>query len=137
MLRSAAFHCTSSSHTAPLPPVPSRLAQQLLHSGHLNLLSPLLPASQARAACTNTAFQARRLLRSAPLSCAAVPLQVREGRVMNVTAREAGEMMKEGWVLLDCRPEEEVSRAKVGCCFQPLSVFASGLLIQWRWRAPR
>ena len=37
----------------------------------------------------------------------------------NITAKKAGEMLKEGWVLLDVRPQEEI--VKVGaeshtCC---------------------
>ncbi|KAF8066281.1 STR11 [Scenedesmus sp. PABB004] len=38
--------------------------------------------------------------------------QVKDGSVMNVSNKSAGELMKEGWVLLDVRPPGEV--AKVG-----------------------
>ena len=31
----------------------------------------------------------------------------------NVTSRMAGEMMKEGWVLLDVRPEEEIEKVAI------------------------
>ncbi|KAK9823713.1 hypothetical protein WJX72_004845 [[Myrmecia] bisecta] len=39
--------------------------------------------------------------------------QVREGKVKNVTAGAAGDMMKDGWVLLDVRPETEYKKASV------------------------
>lgn len=39
--------------------------------------------------------------------------QVREGRVRNVTPKDAGELLKDGWVLLDVRPPEEVAKVKV------------------------
>ncbi len=41
------------------------------------------------------------------------PVQVRDGKVANVTAKKAGEMLKEGWVLLDVRPAEEIAKV---CC---------------------
>ncbi|CAG9466051.1 unnamed protein product [Pedinophyceae sp. YPF-701] len=49
--------------------------------------------------------------------------QVSSGRVRNVTAKEAGELIKEGWVLLDVRPVEETKKAAVrGAVTVPLFV---------------
>lgn len=31
---------------------------------------------------------------------------------MNVSAKQAGEMVKEGWILLDVRPVEEIARVR-------------------------
>ncbi|KAL3141731.1 hypothetical protein ABBQ32_004413 [Trebouxia sp. C0010 RCD-2024] len=39
--------------------------------------------------------------------------QIREGRVKNVTCAAAGQMMKEGWTLLDVRPKSEHKKASV------------------------
>jgi len=39
--------------------------------------------------------------------------QIREGRVKNVSASSAGQLMKDGWKLLDVRPEHEVKKAAV------------------------
>ncbi|KAK9847231.1 hypothetical protein WJX84_005305 [Apatococcus fuscideae] len=39
--------------------------------------------------------------------------QVREGKVKNVTCKAAGELMQDGWVLLDVRPQEEITKAKL------------------------
>ncbi|KAK9827948.1 hypothetical protein WJX74_011026 [Apatococcus lobatus] len=39
--------------------------------------------------------------------------QVREGKVKNVTCKAAGELMQDGWVLLDVRPKEEIAKAKL------------------------
>ncbi|KAI7843205.1 hypothetical protein COHA_003187 [Chlorella ohadii] len=54
---------------------------------------------------------------------AAARRPVRDGKVANVTAKKAGEMLKEGWVLLDVRPAEEIAKAKVvGAVEVPLFV---------------
>jgi rhodanese-related sulfurtransferase len=39
-------------------------------------------------------------------------MQVRDGKVQNVTAKEAGALMKEGWVLLDVRPPQEIANVR-------------------------
>lgn len=39
--------------------------------------------------------------------------QIREGRVKNVTCAAAGQMMKEGWTLIDVRPQSEHRKASV------------------------
>jgi rhodanese-related sulfurtransferase len=39
--------------------------------------------------------------------------QLAEGKVRNVTATNAAELMKEGWVLLDVRPPAEIAKAGV------------------------
>ena len=41
-------------------------------------------------------------------------VQVRDGKVANITAKKAGEMLKEGWVLLDVRPQEEIAKVRPG-----------------------
>ncbi|KAL4854502.1 Rhodanese-like domain-containing protein 11 [Chlorella vulgaris] len=53
---------------------------------------------------------------------------VRDGKVQNVTAKEAGALMKEGWVLLDVRPPQEIANAKlVGAVEVPLFVVDSDM----------
>ncbi|PSC76673.1 H(+) hexose cotransporter 2 [Micractinium conductrix] len=63
--------------------------------------------------------------------------QIREGKVMNVTAKQAGEMIKEGWTVLDVRPPNEIEQAKLlGAVEVPLFVAdddmsPAGLLKKW------
>lgn len=45
--------------------------------------------------------------------------QVREGKVMNVSAKEAGNMLNDGWVLLDVRPPNEIAKARRGAAAPP------------------
>lgn len=61
-----------------------------------------------------------------------MPPQIREGKVQNVSAKEAGKLVKEGWVLLDVRPPTEIANVR-----------PRGLATQWAaphqycaWRAP-
>ena len=42
-----------------------------------------------------------------------VRLQVAQGKVRNVTAENAAQLMQEGWVLLDVRPQSEIEKAGV------------------------
>jgi rhodanese-related sulfurtransferase len=39
--------------------------------------------------------------------------QVAQGKVRNVTAENAAQLMQEGWVLLDVRPQSEIEKAGV------------------------
>lgn len=47
--------------------------------------------------------------------------QVREGKVMNVSAKEAGNMLNDGWMLLDVRPPNEIAKARRGSARGPAS----------------
>ena len=40
-------------------------------------------------------------------------VQVAQGTVRNVTAENAAQLMQEGWVLLDVRPQSEIEKAGV------------------------
>lgn len=49
--------------------------------------------------------------------------QVRDGKVLNVSTKEAGRLLSEGWTLLDVRPIEEINKAAVeGAVHVPLFV---------------
>ena len=39
--------------------------------------------------------------------------QLREGKVRSVTSKEAGELLKDGWTMLDVRPKTEVEKGDV------------------------
>lgn len=39
--------------------------------------------------------------------------QIREGKVRNVSTSEAGELVKDGWIMLDVRPPEETDKAGI------------------------
>lgn len=48
---------------------------------------------------------------------------VRDGRVLNVSNKEAGELMQQGWVLLDVRPPNETAKVPIaGAVAVPLFV---------------
>jgi len=48
---------------------------------------------------------------------------VRDGRVLNVSTKEAGELMQQGWVLLDVRPPSETEKVPIkGAVAVPLFV---------------
>lgn len=54
-------------------------------------------------------------MRRRPPSCPLPPprlRQVRDGKVQNVTAAEAGQLVKDGWVLLDVRPPTEIAQVR-------------------------
>lgn len=74
------------------------------------------------------------LLALTVLGGAAHTVQVRDGKVANVTAKKAGEMLKEGWVLLDVRPQEEI--AKASGLWLPAPCNASGGALQCIWWLP-
>lgn len=59
----------------------------------------------------NAHIASHSLLALTVLGGAVLTVQVRDGKVANVTAKKAGEMLKEGWVLLDVRPQEEIAKA--------------------------
>ncbi|KAL4425370.1 hypothetical protein ABPG75_009386 [Micractinium tetrahymenae] len=89
------------------------------------------PRTQQRAAAARRPVRCARQLRVQAVADAAAQSaaqkrwesQVREGKVMNVSAKEAGNMLKDGWVLLDVRPPNEVANAKlVGAVEVPLFV---------------
>lgn len=42
------------------------------------------------------------------------PLQVRDGRVRNVRAKEVPGLLKDGWTLLDVRPSSELDKVRAG-----------------------
>lgn len=98
-----------------------------LHSAAAPVRAPAARAAAVRVAAVQRPAQ-RQLRRN--VRCAAAPAQqsrwdsqVREGKVLNVTPAEAGQMLKEGWTLLDVRPPEEIAKAKVeGAVEVPLFV---------------
>jgi rhodanese-related sulfurtransferase len=89
------------------------------------------PAAQRVQAAARLPVRCQRRVRTLAVADAAAQSaaqkrwesQVRDGKVANVTAKKAGEMLKEGWVLLDVRPQEEIAKAKVvGAVEVPLFV---------------
>ncbi len=48
-----------------------------------------------------------------PPCCHAAALQIATGKVRNVTAPNAADLMKEGWTLLDVRPPQEIEKVGV------------------------
>lgn len=76
--------------------------------------------SVPQASCTlqrqsrGTASRQSKLLHTTQFNPGAAPLtQVAQGKVRNVTAANAAQLMQEGWVLLDVRPPQEIEKAGV------------------------
>eukprot|EP00877_Chromochloris_zofingiensis_P005814 jgi/Chrzof1/15233/Cz09g32120.t1 len=88
---------TSSRVAVPScnPPAVQRLPVQVSHGSRRTLV-----AVHAQASGSSQTQEARW------------ENQVRDGTVKNCTTKQAGELMRNGWVLLDCRPASE--HAKVG-----------------------
>ncbi|GMH36075.1 hypothetical protein BSKO_03943 [Bryopsis sp. KO-2023] len=54
--------------------------------------------------------------------------QIKEGKVRNVTCKGAGDLLKEGWVVLDVRPSNEIKKGSIeGATEVPLFIPDKGL----------
>lgn len=71
-----------------------------------------------------------------------------QGKVRNVTAENAAQLMQEGWVLLDVRPQSEIEKAGVKGAVEVLQMItlehwirppqtSSTPGVHWRMSCPR
>ena len=55
--------------------------------------------------------------------------QLREGKVRSVTSKEAGELLKDGWTMLDVRPKTEVENQRSLFCRLPRKILSLGIAL--------
>eukprot|EP00879_Flechtneria_rotunda_P000980 GHRR01001114.1.p1 GENE.GHRR01001114.1~~GHRR01001114.1.p1 ORF type:complete len:330 (+),score=116.40 GHRR01001114.1:142-990(+) len=101
---SSAAAATNRRMASPIAAAPAAAAPRMVRRSQL-------VAVNSPCSCNNHA--AAVVMRSASTDAARWTQQVQNGNVSSISTKAAGEMMQQGWVLLDVRPPGEVNKVAV------------------------